>query len=89
MPNAEPGITTIAHPQERLGEMAAELILGKNQWSVRKRTAKIVTSDSAGINCYVVPAEGLNDICCKESLIIVPISIGNIHCKPPSEKLNQ
>ena len=30
------GITTIAHPQERLGEMAAELILEKNQWSVRR-----------------------------------------------------
>ena len=31
------GITTIAHPQEKLGEMAAELILEKNQKSPGRR----------------------------------------------------
>ena len=60
------GITTIAHPQERLGEMAAELILEKING---------VSEEDSKVERLIQPAEGLNDICCKESLIIVPLQL--------------
>lgn len=52
------GITTIAHPQEKLGEMAAELILEKNQKSPGRRKQRqtpdfpelIVRESTAGKN---------------------------------------
>ena len=81
------GITTIAHPQERLGEMAAELILEKIN-GVSEEDSKverliqpelIVRGSCRRLKCYLL--QRITDNC--------SLTIGNIHRKPPSEKLNQ
>lgn len=68
------GITTIAHPQERLGEMAAELILEKIN-GVSEEDSKVERLIQPELIVRGSFAEGLNDICCKESLIIVPFQL--------------
>ena len=77
------GITTIAHPQERLGEMAAELILEKIN-GVSEEDSKVERLIQPEL-IVRGPAEGLNDIFCKELLIIVSLQleiyIANHHLK--------
>ena len=72
------GITTIAHPQERLGEMAAELILEKIN-GVSEEDSKVERLIQPELIVRLL--QRITDNC--------SLSIGNIHCKLPFEKLNQ
>ena len=74
------GITTIAHPQERLGEMAAELILEKING---------VSEEDSKVERLIQPELIVRGSCRRLKLYFMQrinyncfLTIGNIHCKP-------
>ena len=77
------GITTIAHPQERLGEMAAELILEKING---------VSEEDSKVERLIQPELIVRGSCRRLKLYFLQritdncfLAIGNIHCKPSPE----